>query len=351
MKKIIFLLVAFMPYLAFGQKAKIEFEKTSHNFGTISENGGKVTYNFVFKNTGNTPLILTNVRAGCGCTVPEWNRQPVAPGTSGSIKVSFNPQGRPGSFVKSVTVNSNSSTPVISLTLRGNVSRKPMGPYDAYKYTAGPLRLTTSNINFGAIKHTDVAEKNIELINTDTKPVQISFSTPVPNIRTTPTPTTLKKGEKGKITLTYDATAKEEWGFITAPVEINVDGQKVGQITVAVHINEDFSSYEGNHEKAPVAVFSEESVQLENLAKNSTQTHDFYIQNSGKSDLIIRKTKPSDSNTSIHLAKNIIKPGKKTKATITFETGNTPKTTKIIQFITNDPKNTVINYRLIAKTK
>lgn len=175
MKKIIFLLVAFMPYLAFGQKAKIEFEKTSHNFGTISENGGKVTYNFVFKNTGNTPLILTNVRAGCGCTVPEWNRQPVAPGTSGSIKVSFNPQGRPGSFVKSVTVNSNSSTPVISLTLRGNVSRKPMGPYDAYKYTAGPLRLTTSNINFGAIKHTDVAEKNIELINTDTKRFKSAF--------------------------------------------------------------------------------------------------------------------------------------------------------------------------------
>lgn len=158
------------------------------------------------------------------------DRQPVAPGTSGSIKVSFNPQGRPGSFVKSVTVNSNSSTPVISLTLRGNVSRKPMGPYDAYKYTAGPLRLTTSNINFGAIKHTDVAEKNIELINTDTKPVQISFSTPVPNIRTTPTPTTLKKGEKGKITLTYDATAKEEWGFITAPVEINVDGQKSARL-------------------------------------------------------------------------------------------------------------------------
>ena len=64
MKRFIFLLVALMPVLVFAQKAKIDFTTTSHNFGTINENAGKATFDFSFKNTGNVPLILTNVRAG-----------------------------------------------------------------------------------------------------------------------------------------------------------------------------------------------------------------------------------------------------------------------------------------------
>lgn len=107
MKRLILLFAVFIPCLVFGQKAKIEFQETSFNFGTISEAGGKAIHVFNFKNTGNTPLILTNVRAGCGCTTPEWNRQPIAPGESGNIKVSFDPRNRPGSFTKSITVNSN----------------------------------------------------------------------------------------------------------------------------------------------------------------------------------------------------------------------------------------------------
>ena len=79
MKRFIFLLVALMPVLVFAQKAKIDFTTTSHNFGTINENAGKATFDFSFKNTGNVPLILTNVRAGCGCTTPVWSREPVAP--------------------------------------------------------------------------------------------------------------------------------------------------------------------------------------------------------------------------------------------------------------------------------
>jgi hypothetical protein len=76
MKKLLLLCFTIIPVLAFSQKAKIEFEKTSHNFGKISETGGNAVYDFVFKNTGTVPLILTNVRAGCGCTTPEWDRQP-----------------------------------------------------------------------------------------------------------------------------------------------------------------------------------------------------------------------------------------------------------------------------------
>ena len=121
MKKIILLVLGILPMIAYAQKAQISFEATSHNFGTIAEQGGRVSHVFSFKNTGTLPLILTNVRAGCGCTTPEWSREPVAPGASGSIKVSFDPRNRPGMFTKSITVNSNESTHVVSLTIRGKV--------------------------------------------------------------------------------------------------------------------------------------------------------------------------------------------------------------------------------------
>jgi len=169
MKKSIFLLALFMPFLMFAQKARIDFETTSHNFGTISENGGKATFEFFFKNSGAAPLILTNVKAGCGCTTPEWSRQPVAPGEKGSIKVSFDPRNRPGSFVKSVTVNSNAENAVTSLVIRGNVSRKPLTTQEAYKFPAGPIRMKANALNFGMMKNTQEKQNRIEVINTSAR--------------------------------------------------------------------------------------------------------------------------------------------------------------------------------------
>lgn len=351
MKKLILLVMAIMPYVVFAQKAKLEFEETSHNFGTISEKGGKAVHNFVFKNIGDAPLILTNVRAGCGCTTPEWNRQPVAPGEKGNIKVSFDPLHRPGSFIKSVTVNSNAINPVISLTIRGNVSRKPAGPYDAYQFSAGPIKMMTSTINLGTIKNTQQIEKSIEIVNTDNKTVNIALTPLSPNITATVTPATLQEGEKSKIIIQYDAQKKNEWGFVTDEIKINIDEKEAGKIIVAANINEDFSQYNGNYEKAPVITLSETSAQLDNLPKSTTQTHDFYIQNNGKSDLIIRKIKTSDEYTKVHLAKNTIKAGKKAKVTVTFTTGESSQITKIIQFRTNDPQNAIISYKINGTIK
>lgn len=88
------------------------------------------------------------------------------------------------------------------------------------------------------------------------------------------------------------------------------------------------------------------------MAKNATQTHEFFVQNTGKSDLIIRKLKPSDESISISTAKSTIKPGKKTKALVTIRTDEREgKKIKIIQFTTNDPKNPVAIYKVNVNVK
>lgn len=97
----------------------ITFEKTVHNYGTIPFNGdGKCEFSFT--NTGKEPLILTNVKSSCGCTVPQWPRQPILPGQSEIIKVEYK-TNRVGKINKTVTVMSNAKTPNVVLRIEGQV--------------------------------------------------------------------------------------------------------------------------------------------------------------------------------------------------------------------------------------
>jgi hypothetical protein len=97
----------------------IEFETTDHDFGTITE-GGDGTFEFIFKNTGKEPLILSNVRSSCGCTVPEWPKEPIMKGNKGKIKVSYNTRIT-GPFSKSITVYSNAEEAPVVLIIKGKV--------------------------------------------------------------------------------------------------------------------------------------------------------------------------------------------------------------------------------------
>jgi hypothetical protein len=99
--------------------AGIQFETTDHNFGTIPEKGDG-SFTFVFKNTGKEPLILKNVRSSCGCTVPEWPKEPIKRGNKGTIKVSYNTRIT-GSFSKSITVYSNAEGDPVVLHIQGKV--------------------------------------------------------------------------------------------------------------------------------------------------------------------------------------------------------------------------------------
>lgn len=99
--------------------AEINFEKPEHDFGTIA-NGGNGVYEFAFKNTGAEPLIISNASGSCGCTVPDWPKEPIKPGTSGKVKVSYDTK-RTGPFTKTVTVNTNGKTETTVLTIKGTV--------------------------------------------------------------------------------------------------------------------------------------------------------------------------------------------------------------------------------------
>lgn len=105
-------------------KPEFKFNKVSHDFGTLTE-GEVATFDFEFKNTGKEPLLITNVVPSCGCTTPKWSKEPIAPGKSGVITVSYDTKGRPTPFSKNVTIYSNAKTPTKVLYIKGEVKAKP----------------------------------------------------------------------------------------------------------------------------------------------------------------------------------------------------------------------------------
>ncbi len=125
MKRIIFILTAIL--LATGissaqqQAAVIATEHATFDFGQIKEADGKVTHTFEISNQGESPLVITRVIASCGCTTPEWTKEPIPAGKTGQISITFDPASRPGPFTKTISVYSNGKTGSFILTIRGEV--------------------------------------------------------------------------------------------------------------------------------------------------------------------------------------------------------------------------------------
>ena len=103
-------------------QAQIKFDKVSHDFGTFSESNPVQECVFTFTNVGQAPLIINQAVASCGCTVPSYTKEPIAPGKTGAIKVTYNGKGKfPGHFKKSITVRTNAKPEMSRLYVEGTM--------------------------------------------------------------------------------------------------------------------------------------------------------------------------------------------------------------------------------------
>ena len=103
-------------------QAQIKFDKVSHDFGTFSESNPVQECVFTFTNVGQAPLIINQAVASCGCTVPSYTKEPIAPGKTGAIKVTYNGKGKfPGHFKKSITVRNNGKPEMTRIYIEGTM--------------------------------------------------------------------------------------------------------------------------------------------------------------------------------------------------------------------------------------
>lgn len=110
-------------------KPILNFEKETHDFGEIPE-GPQATFEFKFTNDGKEDLIISDVKASCGCTTPVWPRDPVKPGETAVIAATYSTSKRLGPFNKAITITSNAHEPTKRLYIKGNVLQGEVAPKD-----------------------------------------------------------------------------------------------------------------------------------------------------------------------------------------------------------------------------
>jgi len=106
------------------QTGSFSFAEETHDYGIVPE-GPLAECDFVFTNIGKAPIIISRAVGSCGCTVPEWTREPVKPGETGKMHVKYTTAGHPGLISKEITVFSNAQQPIMVLHIRGTVVPAP----------------------------------------------------------------------------------------------------------------------------------------------------------------------------------------------------------------------------------
>lgn len=318
------------------------FTEKELNFGTIKAVDGTINHDFQFTNQGKSPIILNDVRTSCGCAVPDWPREPILPGKTGHIRVSFNPEAQSGAVTKTIQIISNAANSPVSLAIRGVVIPSEKVE-EAYKFLIGDLRLETIYAAFGEVYKGKTADYKIRVFNTSSeKTVSISFRNVPAHLKVTCNPEILSPGQEGIIELEYNSALVNTWDYAVDRIDIIINGTVMqnGRINATAIIREDFSSLTADQlARAAHAEFDSRQFDFGPINSDQVVEHSFILTNTGKSNLFIRKVSASCGCTAVQPAKTNIAPGESTEIIAVFNAmGREGNQKKAITVITNDPK-------------
>jgi len=329
----------------------IMFKKINHNFGTINEAEGSVEYRFEFTNNGSQPLVIHDVTTTCGCTVPEWSREPIQPGAGGSILVKYSPD-RPGAFRKMITVKSNAREASTNLYVVGLVNPKPKSIADQYPIRMGQIRFKSNHIAMLDVVKGVVKSDTLEFFNESESPVKVSLPEHGPHVSFRIEPEVTPGGSQGMVIAFYDAAKTETWGYQIEKVSVffNDEPYTNNFLAVSATIGEDFSKLSKvDIANAPKAVFDSDLFNFGDLEPGKEVRHDFVLKNEGKNPLIIRDISTTCGCTASEPGTYTIPGGESTVISSTFNsTGKTGRQFHTITLILNDPEHPSIMLRVIG---
>ena len=214
------------------KKARISFRDKTYNFGTFDEEVGKVTTEFEFTNTGDAPLLITRTAASCGCTTPEYPKEPIAPGKKGKIIVTYNAAGRPGSFAKTVYIFANTDPEKTSVVIKGQVNAKKSSKEDYYPRQIGDnLRIKDKTVPFYDVYNGTPKVQTLGVLNEGKKDITVDFYDVPKHLSVRMIPSRLSPNDEGFIEITYDPDKIKDWGLRKDHFKINAHTIDKGKCT------------------------------------------------------------------------------------------------------------------------
>jgi len=333
------------------KNALISFKKTTHDFGTIKEEDGIVSYGFEFVNSGKSPLIIQRIITSCDCATSDWSKEPLSPGANGIIKISYNPKNRPGNFDKMITVYSNAETQTVILQIKGNVQERPKSLEEIYSRSIGDFRFKTNLLSFNRVFVDNPKIDTLEFVSVTNEPVKIGCKIDgLPHLSVKFVPETLKPNEKGLMIVKFDAKKRNDWGFIIDRFNLTQNDKDIngGLINISASIEENFSNLtDEQRTNAPKIEFAKTDYDFGQINEGQVVEYEFSFTNIGKSDLLIRKIKSSCGCTTVEPSDKVIKPGKTSSFKASVRTkGLSGRNSKSITVISNDPVNPTVVLRI-----
>ncbi|MCS6896116.1 MAG: DUF1573 domain-containing protein [Bacteroidia bacterium] len=324
--------------------AQITFDKTEHDFGEVVE-GPPAVYTFTFKNTGTKPVKLTSVKASCGCTTPSWTQDEVPPGGTGQVQASYDTKGRPGNFIKTITVQYDGGTTPVILTIKGVVKSSNQAQ-DKYGEVDANLAWTKRRETFGHVKSDQTPSLTFEVKNIGQSPVEFLEGVELkPMFKLSFSPKVLPPGQEGKVTITLDGKAaraagwKNQSGFYEI-IKIKTTDPVSPEKQLVVNGSFEIAYTPEELAKAPKAVFPVTEFDGGEVLEGQVVEYRFVLRNEGKSDLAIESVKASCGCTAVEPTEKLLKPGQSTEIVAKFDSRGRPGPQhKTITVETNDPMN------------
>lgn len=326
-----------------------------HNFGQV-EWKHSATAQYTITNTGDQPLVLTEVEPDCACSVAQWTQTPIQPGEKGTISVTFDAEAL-GRFQKSVAIYTNAQPHLVYLKFNGEVVQKITDFTKAHPYLIGQIRIDKNNLDFPDMQHGEQSVMQISVVNLSDRPYEPVLMHLPPYLQMEKEPNVLQKGEKGLITLTLDSEKLTDFGLTQTSVYLaRFAGDKVGEeneIPVSAILLPDFSGMtDAEKANAPVINLSSKDLDMAPmLTKKTKARQDITITNQGRAPLQISKLQVFHPAVGVSLKKSVLQPGESTRLRVTVEKKNIGKTRRHLRLlmITNDPMQPKVEINIKAK--
>ncbi len=348
----IFSAIIILPFCMVAEPVK--WLRTAHDFGAFSEDIGAVDAVFEFVNTTSSPVRIIDARATCGCTVPQYTKDEIAPGDTAAITATYLASGRPGKFSKNIYVRTSAEPSVQqTLTVSGTVIGASSTLASRYPVVAGPLRLKSSTAAFGEVLRNKMKTLYIEAYNMSTDTVRPQLSGLPDFITGQVIPAEVAPGEQTQIVLTLQTASGPEWGVNADKFVLKTAPDSETELDYFTIVTEDFSTLTpGQRINAPVATLTPERVNLGEVSDMKPVELTFELKNSGKLPLEIRRVQTADPVLSdVKVSTNKVKPGKTANITLTFSPSNATSdfVAARLTVICNDPENPLLTSRITAE--
>ena len=286
-----FILLIFTLLAAKSALSQLHFESVSHDFGTFGEADGKVSCTFRAVNNSRKPLIIRNIATSCGCTVPEFQRSPILPGDSTTVRVTYDPYGRPGIFDRKLYVWGTAEKPMAVLEIKGTVTPRQKSIAERYPIeAAGGIRLSATHCAYTYIYIGAEMQSAIGITNTSDKARTLRLE-PITEsgLMTLHYPPSLQPNITESINFTYkNPSEAPRYGTIQDSYRLYIDNEPTQIILMAHGVGIDKPAKMGK-EGAPEVQLSENIIKFGAVKRaNSPLERRLTITNSGSGVLYLR---------------------------------------------------------------